>query len=82
MAIAMERHSGSHGLTFPRFHNVIEIIGNFMSGALAALFKDLQGLTYCAADPFNSIPLAHNALLAVVKCNVILSVQHSPNDLD
>ena len=44
MAIATERQSGSYGLTFPRFHYVNDIIANFMSDALVALFKDLQGL--------------------------------------
>ena len=66
MAIATERQSGSYGLTFPRFHYVNDIIANFMSDALVALFKDLQGLIHRAADPFNPIPLTHDALLAVV----------------
>src|SRR5882724_5971674 len=48
MAIATERQSGSYGLTFPRFHYVNDIIANFMSDALVALFKDLQGLIYRA----------------------------------
>jgi hypothetical protein len=66
MAIATERQSGSYGLTFPRFHYVNDIIANFMSDTLVALFKDLQGLIHRAADPFNPILLTHDALLAVV----------------
>jgi uncharacterized protein YdiU (UPF0061 family) len=65
-AIATERQSGSYGLIFPRDRDVNEIIANFMSDALVALFKDLQGLIHRAADPFNPTPLTHNALLAVV----------------
>ena len=67
MAIATERQSGSYGLTFPRFHYVNDIIANFMSDALVALFKDLQGLIYRAMDPFtNTNPLTHDVLLSVV----------------
>jgi hypothetical protein len=65
-AIASERQSRSYSLTFPRLHNVMEIIANFMSDALVALFTDLQGLIHHATDPFNPIPLTRDALLAVV----------------
>jgi hypothetical protein len=66
-AIATERQSGSYALTFPRDDDVIEITTSFMSDALVALFKDLQGLIYRAMDPFtNTNPLTHDVLLLVV----------------
>ena len=71
MAIATERQSGSYGLTFPRLHYVNDIIANFMSNALVALFKDLQGLIHHATDPFNPIPLTHAALLAAVNQKLV-----------
>jgi hypothetical protein len=65
-AIATERQSRSFCLTFPTDRDVIEIVANFMSDTLVALFKDLRGLIHHAADPFNPTPLTHDALIAVV----------------
>ncbi|KIL58054.1 hypothetical protein M378DRAFT_15802 [Amanita muscaria Koide BX008] len=65
-AIATERQTWSFCLTFPLYRDVSEITTNFMSDALVALFKDLQGLIHPATDPFNPTPLTHDALLAVV----------------
>ena len=66
-AIALQRQSGSYGLTFPGDPEVNQIIMNFMSNALVSLFKDIEGLIYRAMDPFtNTNPLTHDALLSVI----------------
>src|ERR1700683_390492 len=66
-AIALQRQSGSYGLTFPGDPEVNQIIMNFVSNALVSLFKDIEGLIYRAMDPFtNTNPLTHDALLSVI----------------
>jgi hypothetical protein len=64
--ISYERLYGSCVLTFPDVDDVKEITTKGMSGALIALFHDLQGLIYLSASPFKSNPLTHDSLLAVV----------------
>jgi Fungal protein kinase len=65
-AIANQRHSASYCLNFPRRLDVDQIVVNFMSDTLVALFHDIEGLIHRATDPFNPTPLTHDALLSVV----------------
>jgi hypothetical protein len=50
-AIALQRQSGSYGLTFPGDPEVNQIITNFTSDVLVALFRDIEGHIYRAMDP-------------------------------
>ena len=73
--IAYHRHSRAPCLAFPRDKGVNKTVSSFMSNGLVSLFRGLQSLIHLDTDPYNPIPLSHDALLRVIN-NTIDVLDH------